>query len=186
LLTTPALRSKCKRKKRKVVSHNLIHVTSNSNVMQNFEIRSGIRNSKFRFTAQSSAVLSFHNFRQPIQVNIHFFFQHATAFSGPGPPLYRDFNITRRHTTLSRTPLDEWSARRRDLYLTTHNTHKRQISIPSVGFEPAIPASERQQTHALDLPVTGIYCKQTLLLQNKSWLFVLPSTFSIPTLLFRR
>jgi hypothetical protein len=33
-----------------------------------------------------------------------------------------------------------------DLYLTTHNTH---IHAPS-GFEPAIPASERPQTHALD------------------------------------
>jgi len=26
---------------------------------------------------------------------------------------------------IGRTPLDEWSARRRDLYLTAHNTHKR-------------------------------------------------------------
>ena len=39
------------------------------------------------------------------------------------------FKITLRHTTLSRTPLDEWSARRRALYLTTHNTHNIQISI---------------------------------------------------------
>ena len=46
----------------------------------------------------------------------------ATTPSGPGPPHYRGFTITLRHTTLSRTPLDEWSARRRDLYLTTHNT----------------------------------------------------------------
>ena len=30
---------------------------------------------------------------------------------------------TQRHTTVGRTPLDEWSASRRDLYLTTHNTH---------------------------------------------------------------
>ena len=30
------------------------------------------------------------------------------------------------HTTLGRTPLDEWSARRRGLYVTTHNTHKRE------------------------------------------------------------
>jgi len=30
-----------------------------------------------------------------------------------------------RHATLGRTPLDKWSARRRDLYMTTHNTHKR-------------------------------------------------------------
>jgi len=33
--------------------------------------------------------------------------------------------ITLRHNTLGRTPLDEWSARRRVLYLTTHITHKR-------------------------------------------------------------
>ena len=35
-----------------------------------------------------------------------------------------------RHTTAGRTPLDEWSARRRDLYLTTHNNHNRQTSMP--------------------------------------------------------
>jgi hypothetical protein len=29
----------------------------------------------------------------------------------------------KRRTTVSRTPLDELSARRRDLYLTAHNTH---------------------------------------------------------------
>jgi hypothetical protein len=43
--------------------------------------------------------------------------------------------------TLDRTPLDEESARRRDLYLTTHSIHKRQMSIPPAGFEPTIPAS---------------------------------------------
>ena len=31
--------------------------------------------------------------------------------------------------------------------LTTHNTHKRQASMLEAGFEPAIPASERTQTH---------------------------------------
>jgi len=41
---------------------------------------------------------------------------------GQGPPHYRGFTITLRHFTFGRTPLDEWSARRRDLYLTTHNT----------------------------------------------------------------
>jgi hypothetical protein len=48
------------------------------------------------------------------------------------------------------TPLDEWSARSRDFYLTTHNTLNRQIPMPHAGFEAAIPASERPQTHALD------------------------------------
>jgi hypothetical protein len=62
----------------------------------------------------------------------------------------RGFTITLRHTTLGRTPLDEWSARHRDLYLTTHNTHNRQTSTPPAGFKPAIPVSERLQTHALD------------------------------------
>ena len=33
---------------------------------------------------------------------------------------------TQRHTTFGRTPLDKWSARRRHLYLTTHNTHNRK------------------------------------------------------------
>jgi hypothetical protein len=34
-------------------------------------------------------------------------------------------------TSLGRTPLDEWSAQHIDLYLTTHNTHKRQnIHVP--------------------------------------------------------
>jgi len=31
----------------------------------------------------------------------------ATACSGPGPPHFRGFTITFRHTTLSRIPLDE-------------------------------------------------------------------------------
>jgi hypothetical protein len=65
-------------------------------------------------------------------------------------------NHTQTHTTRGTTPLDEWSARRRDLYLTTHSTHKRQTSIPPAGFEPAIPASERPQTDALDGAATGI------------------------------
>ena len=56
-------------------------------------------------------------------------------------------------TTLGRTPLDECSARLRDLYLTTHNTQKRQTSMLLAGFEPA---SERPQTHALDHAATGI------------------------------
>ena len=52
---------------------------------------------------------------------------------------------TQWRTTVSRTPLDEWSARRRDLYLTTHDTHNRQISMPPVGFEPKMSAGERPQ-----------------------------------------
>ena len=60
-----------------------------------------------------------------------------------------------RHITLGRTPLDEWSDRRRDLYLTT-DTHKSQTSILLAGIAPTIPASERPHTHALDRKATRI------------------------------
>ena len=80
----------------------------------------------------------------------------ATAHIGPRPPHCRGFTITLRHTTLGRVPLDEWSARRRDLYLTTQNSQKRQTSMPAAGFELAVPASERPQTHALYLANTVI------------------------------
>ena len=55
---------------------------------------------------------------------------------------------TQRPTTFSRAPLDKWSARRRDLYLITHNTHNRQTSMPPVGFEPTFSAGERPQIYA--------------------------------------
>jgi hypothetical protein len=61
-----------------------------------------------------------------------------------------------RHPTVGRTPLDEGPARRRDLYLTTHNTHKRQTSMPPVGFDPTTLVSERPKTHALERTATGI------------------------------
>jgi hypothetical protein len=38
---------------------------------------------------------------------------------------------------------------RRDLYLTSHTTHKRQTSMPPVGFETTISAGERPQTSGL-------------------------------------
>jgi hypothetical protein len=66
------------------------------------------------------------------------------------------FDYTQTHTTVSRTPLDEGSAHRRDLYLTTQTLYKRQKSMPAVGSEPTIPASARPQTYSLDRPATGI------------------------------
>ena len=67
----------------------------------------------------------------------------------------RFLDHTQRRTTVGRTLLGEWSARRRDLYLTTHNTHNRQTSMPPVGFKPTISAGERPQTYALDRAATG-------------------------------
>jgi hypothetical protein len=63
-----------------------------------------------------------------------YFFQDATTPGGPGPPNYQGFTITHTHThthtTLGRTPRDERSARRRDLYLTTHKSQQTKINEP--------------------------------------------------------
>jgi hypothetical protein len=76
--------------------------------------------------------------------------QWATAFS-----FTKFLDHTQRRTTVGKTPLDEWSGRRRHLYLTTHNTHNRKTSTPPVGFEPTISAGERSQTYFLDRAATG-------------------------------
>ena len=39
--------------------------------------------------------------------------------------------------------------------MTTHNTHKRHTSTPTAEFEPAVPASDRPHTLALDRSATG-------------------------------
>jgi len=78
---------------------------------------------------------------------------------GPGPPSlskFHDHTVT--HTTIGMTPLDEWSARRRDPNLKTQNIHKRETSMPPVGFESAIPASMRPHTHAFDRAATVVGC----------------------------
>jgi hypothetical protein len=102
------------------------------------------------------------------QERSNFFFAMALQpLGGLGRRIFRGFTITLfRHTTLGRAPLDEGPARRRDLYLTKHNTHKRQTSMPPVGFERTILVSERPQTHALDRTDTGIGNYPTLPTKN--------------------
>jgi hypothetical protein len=92
-------------------------------------------------------------------IYIYIFFSNGlTAPWGPRPPHFsrlHDHPLF-RHTTVGRIPLDEGPARRRDLYLTTHNTHNRQTSKSPAGFKPTIPVSKLPQTHALDRTATGI------------------------------
>ena len=73
----------------------------------------------------------------------------STSLRDPRTPYFWVSEITQRHTTLGSTPLDEGSARRTDLYLTTRYIHKRQTSMPSAGFEIVIPSSEWPHTHFL-------------------------------------
>ena len=84
------------------------------------------------------------------------FFHGTTAPSGPEPSQHRGLTLTLRHTTLGRTPLDEWSARRRDHYL--HNTQRSQqtdIHAPR-KIRSCDPSSERPKAHALDHAASAI------------------------------
>ena len=71
---------------------------------------------------------------------------------------------TQRRSTVGRNPLDEWSARRKDLYLTTHDTHNRQISMPPVVFEPTISAGVR--------PAAAHLLKLWVRIPPGAWIFV--------------
>jgi hypothetical protein len=72
---------------------------------------------------------------------------------GQGLLINKFLNHTKRRTTFGRTPLDEWSVRRRDLYLITQNTHNRPTFMPPAGFEPIISSGKRPQTYVLNRTV---------------------------------
>jgi hypothetical protein len=85
-----------------------------------------------------------------------FSLQGTTAPSGAWSLLYRGFT-----TTLGRNPLDECSVQRTDLYLTTHNTYKRDIHA---RIELAIPASERTLSLAR---ICNNYCFSTTAINTR-------------------
>ena len=58
-----------------------------------------------------------------------------------------------RRTTVGRTPVDVWSFHRRDLYLTTHNTHKGQKSMPRIRTHPSVTGTGGQLMTRLKLAV---------------------------------
>jgi hypothetical protein len=107
------------------------------------------------------------------RLNIDFPYIHSfTGAYSPGRifglPL-RGFFITHIQTH-GRTPLDEWSARRRGLYLHRTTQHINTTDIhASRGFEPATPATKRPQTCVLDRAATGIGIFPTLSRAFSSW-----------------
>jgi len=105
----------------------------------------------------SARVPSHFNWLLPLPLLPNFFLPECNSHGRAGASSLRRFSLTLTHTTLGKTPLDEWSARRRDLYLTPQNTHKR-YPCPPAGFEPAMPACNRPQTHAMDRAATGDRC----------------------------
>jgi hypothetical protein len=66
----------------------------------------------------------------------------------------RFLDHTQWHTTVVRTPLDEWSARRRYSYLTTQNSHDKHPCYRRNSNSVAL--GERPQTHDKDRAAAGI------------------------------
>ena len=73
-----------------------------------------------------------------------------------GSSFTRFLDHTQQRITVGRTPLDEWSARRRDLYLTAHSIHNRQTSMRPVYPNPrSQQASGRRPTPQIARPTDG-------------------------------
>jgi hypothetical protein len=62
---------------------------------------------------------------------------------------FLDFTHTHTHTHTVRLLWTRDGSVAEAATSTTHNKHKRRTSMPSAGFEPVIPATERLQTYAL-------------------------------------
>jgi hypothetical protein len=70
--------------------------------------------------------------------------------------ILRFLDHPQRRTIVDRTPMDERSARRRDLCLTINETHKRETSMHPAGFEPTVSASEMLQNYDSDGAATRV------------------------------
>jgi hypothetical protein len=95
-----------------------------------------IGNSVLRWTIKSGKkLLSF-------PLDVFFVPRHCWCLvrGGGGSP-----DNTQCHTPFRRSPLDEGSDRRRDLYLTTHNNPRMQAPMPPAVFETTISARQRPQ-----------------------------------------
>ena len=92
------------------------------------------------YIVEGNVSLFYESFSLAAWVEMFFFFSwRDSPPSGPwSSPHSREFlwflDHTQWHNTVGRTPLDEWSAGHRDLYLETHNTHNRQTSMPLHGI----------------------------------------------------
>jgi len=77
-----------------------------------------------------------------LPMNIHIFLWRCGPTLVMASLFLRLLDHTQRCTTVVRTPLDEWSVRRTDHYLTTQNTNNKH-TCPRGGFEPTISAGVR-------------------------------------------
>jgi hypothetical protein len=94
-----------------------------------FSFSADVKNSRKCISTPQRVCMAWCLIMQVIIVKIFFLWRcgrtRAVAFS-----FMRFLDHTQWRTTFGRTPLDEWSANRRDLYLTTHNTQEKNIHAP--------------------------------------------------------
>ena len=89
----------------------------------------------------------------------------ASSPSGPEPTHCRGFTIILRHTKFDRPSLDEWSARCRNLYLTTH-THttltrdRLPCPPPTPGIGTQNPSKRAATEPVLRRAATGTFQTQ--------------------------
>jgi hypothetical protein len=67
-----------------------------------------------------------------MELTVFQFEAQGVKSGGPEPPYYRGFTITLRHTTLGRTPLEGWSARRKTP-LPDNTQHSQPTDIRAPG-----------------------------------------------------
>ena len=108
-------------------------------------------------------------------------FCSTTTQCGPGQPYSSGFWITHNDTLHS---VGLHSALRRDLFLTKPNTHMRQTTMPPAGFEPAIPASGRPQTFALDRSAIFLVLRCTLFIHIHYILYIVKSLIVVTNNIF--
>jgi hypothetical protein len=108
------------------------------------------------------------------------FLWHCDPTRARAVSFLRFLDYTQRRTTVSRTTLDEWSARRRDLYQTTHSTRVRQTSISPRGIRTPnlsrrAAADQRLRPHGqwdrrfIHLEKRVHYYCVTEILQSEEW-----------------
>jgi hypothetical protein len=82
-----------------------------------------------RFISQGKIRQNIRNYEYTLKtINLKiriFFFWRSDLTWALASTFMRFLDHTQRRTTVGRTPLEEWSARRRDFSLTTHNIHIR-------------------------------------------------------------
>ena len=76
--------------------------------------------------------------------------------------VWRFWDHTPGHTTVGRTPLDEWSARRSDLYLT-NTQHSQRTTIHAPG---GIRTRNSSRRSALDHSATGTGIWRVIIMLN--------------------